>query len=214
MTVPSYVAEAAIEAVRLAGAEIGTPAARAAAAEAEALVLDPPALAATLDTAVAQADDERLPALAAEGVALPAAPETTANRRIQAANGAALVDLVRGLAAVTLAERTGARAWQDRTGARAAQEATGDALDALAATADTATFRALRSLRAAVAAQIDEAVRDLPDVIAASPGAVRPSLALAYDFYDDIGRAGEIVARNRLARPGFVPNRPIERLAS
>ena len=214
MTVPSYVVDAAAAALRSAAADIDTPAARALSERADKLVLDPEALAAGMVSAIQEVEDGRLAALALEGLALPSVAATTANRRLQARNRAALIDLARGLATVRLAERTGERRFAERTGAVRARDTAGDALDARAGTADTETFRALRTLRAAVVSRVSDSVRDLPDVIEATPGAIRPSLALAYDIYGDIGRAGEIAARNRLARPGFVPSRPIAILSS
>ena len=137
-------------------------------------------------------------------------PETTASRRIQAANQAALQDLVRGLAAVALARHAAAAGYEDRQAAAAARDRIGDLLDARAERADTDTFAALRALRAAVAGHAARLSRNLPAVTTHAPAAVAPSLALAYDIYGDAARAGETAARNRLPRPGFVPARPIE----
>ena len=214
MTTASFVVDAAADAVRAAATEIDTPAARALSEEAAALVLDPAALAARLSGAIAEVPDGRLATLALSGLTLPAVPETTANRRLQARNQAALVELVRGLATVRLAERTGQRTFPDRLGALQARDGVVDALDRLDATADAGTFAALRPLRTALAERVSEAVRALPAVVEATPGAIRPSLALAWDLYEDIARADELVERNRLARPGFVPARPIEVLST
>ena len=211
MTVPSYVAAAAADAVRRAAAEIGTPEAQALAAEAEAIVHDPPALAEALRAAVAALEDmPRLARLAAQGLALPAVPETTASRSIQAANQAALVDLVRGLATVALARQIAGADFAERTGAFAARDEASTLLDEREAAASTAAFHALRALRAAVVAHVARIAQGLPQVTSATPAAVLPALVLAYDVYGDIGRADEIAARNRLPRPGFVPARPIE----
>jgi len=38
-----------------------------------------------------------------------------------------------------------------------------------------------------------------------TPSEVQPALALAYDLYESVDREGEIIARNRLRHPGFVP---------
>ena len=214
MSVPSYVVDAAAAAVRAAATEIGMPATLDLSARAAALVHDPAALAAALAAAIAEVADDRLASMATAGLTLLAVPLTTANRRIQARNQAALVDLVRGLATVRLAERTGQRRFIDRAGAVEARDAVGEALDDRAALADSAAFAALRALRSAVVNHVADAVRDLPAVLEATPAAVLPALVVAYDIYDDIGRADEIAARNRLARPGFVPTRPIEVLSS
>lgn len=211
MTVPSFVAEAAAEAVRMAAAEIGTPQAEALAAEAGTIVYDPPALAERLRAAIAELEDSpRLANLAEGGLTLPAVPETTASRRIQRANQSALVDFLRGLATVALARRSAIEAFPDRTSAFNAREEVGDLLDARESAASAGVFRSLRALRAAVVAHVARIARDLPQVTSATPAAVLPALVVAYDVYGDVARAGEIAARNRLPRPGFVPARPIE----
>lgn len=214
MTAPSFVVDAAADAVRQAADELATPLAPALAADAAALVLDPPKLAVRLTAVIAEVEDRRLAGLALDGLTLRAVPETTANRRLQAKNQAALVDLVRNLATVRLAESVGRKAFLDRLEAVSERDAVSDALDARAATASTDTFRALRTLRSAVVNHVTETARDLPDVVEATPAAIRPSLALAYEIYGDVARSGQIVARNRLARPGFVPSSPIEILAA
>lgn len=208
----SFVSDAAADAVRAAAAEIDTPAARALSGEAASLVRDPAALATRLISAVGEVDDGRLASLAE--FALPPVPQTTASRRLQAANQAALTGLVRDLGTGRLAERTGLRTFLDRGAALAARDAAGAAIDARAEAADTNTFRTLRTLRAAMTDRLAEQVAKLPAVLEATPGAVRPSLAVAYDLYDDIDRAAEIAARNNLPRPGFVPTRPIELLSA
>ena len=212
--VPSFVAAAQADAVRAAADEIDTPAARTLSGLAASLARDPAALAARLQSAIAEVEDDRLATLAASSLGLPAVPETTASRRIQAGNQAALIGLVRDLSAVRLAERAGGRTFLDRAAALSVRDSVGAALDDRSEAADTGMFRALRTLRAAVTDRAAEAVAGLPVVIEATPGAVGPSLALAYDLYDDIDRAAEIAARNNLPRPGFVPSRPIELLSA
>ena len=211
MTVPSFVADAAAETVREAADQIGTAEAAALSADAASLVRDPAALASRLGRAIAGVvEDVILEGLAETGLTLPAVPHGTASRRIQAANQAALVDLVRGLATVQLARRTATAAWEERTQAVAARDRTRVLLDAREPSADDATFRTLRALRAAVSAHIARDVDSLPEVTTAAPASVRPSLALSYAFYGDVAHAAGIAQRNKVPRPGFVPAGPIE----
>ncbi len=211
MTVPSFVAEFAAAAVRQAATQIGTPAAAALSAEAGSLVHDAPALAARIGQAVGEMTDTvLLEGLAESGLTLPAVPLTTASRRTQAANQAALVDLVRGVATAQLARRTADAGYESRTAALAARDRVGALLDARAPQADDASFRALRALRGAVMAHIAREVETLPEVTTATPASVRPSLALSYAIYGDVSHAAGIAARNQVARPGFVPAEPIE----
>ena len=213
-TFSSFVADEAAAAVRAAASEIG-PTAGPLAADAAALVYRPSALAAAIRAAiVAITDIDRLIGLATSGLAtLPGVSIATANRRRQGANQAALTELVRGIASVALARRVAAEGYRDRTALITARDAVIDAIDARAELATTDTFRALQSLRGALASRVDAQLRNLPQIVRATPGVVRPSLTLAYAIYDDIGRAGEIVGRNELPRPGFVPARPIEVLS-
>lgn len=79
------------------------------------------------------------------------------------------------------------------------------ALDAEAATADDESFTALMTLRSKVHADITARVRDSSRLTEITPREVTPALALAYDLYETTDRESEIVARNRLRHPGFVP---------
>ena len=213
-TFASFVADEAAAAVRAAAAEIG-PTAAALASDAADLVYHPADLAAELRASIAAVTDiDRLIALATTGLSTLAEVSTaTINRRGQAANQAALVALVRGLATVALAGRIGVTAYRDRTALNDARDTVLAAIDARGDVADTATFRALRSLRAAIVQHADAQLRGLPRVVHATPGAAQPALVIAYAVYNDIGRADEIVGRNELPRPGFVPARPIEVLS-
>ena len=157
-------------------------------------------------------DLELLGTLAEAGLTLAGVSGTTSNRRQQAINQSALIELVRGGAAVSLAQRVTQTGFTDRTSAVEARDRVGIAIDDRSDQADTNTFRALRTLRATVTEYITEVSRELPQVITSQPAAIVPSLALAYDVYDDLAEAGNIAARNRLPRPGFVPAQPLELL--
>ena len=139
---------------------------------------------------------------------------TTPSRKMLENRLDSIEALLQGAAAVEMARRTAAAPYADRSAALKARAAVGELLDARAGAADDAAFRQFRALRAAVTEHIAAVAAGLPRVTLATPAAVRPSLALAWDIYEDISRAGEIAARNRLPRPGFVPSRPIELLAS
>ena len=210
-TAPSFVSDAAAVVVRAAADAIG-PTAASMRANAATLVFTPRALAEAMETAIlgiTSTDD--LEALAFNGLAdLEAVAGSTANRELQAANQAAIVGLLRGLATIQFAEQVGISAYRDRTRAVGMRDLSGDALDERAADADTTTFTSLTALRAAVVEHINGLLGGLPRVIRAAPSTVQPSLVIAYSIYDDIDRAGEIVGRNVLPRPGFVPARPIE----
>lgn len=72
-------------------------------------------------------------------------------------------------------------------------------------------YQALAQLRAEVVKNIPSAELKLPRIAAFTPATTVPSLVIAYDLYQDAGRAVEIAERNRIPHPGFVPGaEPIE----
>lgn len=84
------------------------------------------------------------------------------------------------------------------------------ALDNEAATADDTSYAALMALRTHVHADMTARMRDSARLQEYRPREVLPSLVLAYDLYEDTGREGEIISRNRIRHPGFVPANPIK----
>ena len=211
MAFASFVADAAIALVRAAADEIGGPAAATLRANAPALVYDVGQLGRDVDGAVAALTDvAKLEDLAFNALAAyPAVVGTTRNRDRERRNQAAIIDFVRALATVRFAERVGIQEYRDREQARAERDSAVEALDQREADASTNVFRALRSLRAGVVEHVREEILRLPPVIIATPASVQPSLAIAFDIYEDISRAADIVGRASLPRPGFVPANPI-----
>lgn len=85
-----------------------------------------------------------------------------------------------------------------------------EALDAeaLQVTDDT-LYQALMTARAAMWLDLTERSRDSARLSAITPDEVTPALTVAYDYYEDAGRDSEIVARNKIHHPGFVPVKPL-----
>ena len=75
---------------------------------------------------------------------------------------------------------------------------------------DPGRYRQLAQARQRLAAHLDAVASQGVLLVSYTPPAVLPALVLAYDRYEDAGRDGEIVARNQLARPGFVPVRELK----
>lgn len=135
----------------------------------------------------------------------PEVAQTTPARAQQARNRAAFEELVRGGAVVETARLGSALdfeayedaiAWRDDITARLADRML---------TADDNVFPALADLRAAVARDINARATDLARLRTVTPAATIPALVLAHRLYEDPARAAEIVARNRIRHPGFVP---------
>lgn len=79
------------------------------------------------------------------------------------------------------------------------------ALDAEALNAGDTTYEALMDARGKVWKDLTERSRDSARLTTISPAEPTPALALAYDFYEDATRDSDIVARNGIRHPGFVP---------
>ena len=79
------------------------------------------------------------------------------------------------------------------------------ALETESLNADDDTYLALEDLRAKVHNDMTSRIQDAARLREITPSEVQPALALAYDLYESVDREGEIIARNRLRHPGFVP---------
>lgn len=133
------------------------------------------------------------------------------------ANDTARVDLQRGLS-LTNQARVLAVAIADTSVIASADQAN-VLRDALVAQIDTElevndpsadVARALTNLRAAVVRDVAARAEFLLTRSTYTPQAVVPSLVLAHRVYQDATRADELVARNRVAHPAFMPARALE----
>ncbi len=78
--------------------------------------------------------------------------------------------------------------------------------------ANAALYVALDTLRNAVIEWLTRTINDLAPVITVESNVIRPSLDLAWRLYADPARADELVARNSVRHPSFMP-RTIEALS-
>lgn len=77
-------------------------------------------------------------------------------------------------------------------------------------TNDDRVFVALRRLKADLNADLTQRLRQADKTISVFPVGTEPALVMAARVYDDANRADEIVQRNRIAHPGFIPRRPLK----
>lgn len=147
---------------------------------------------------------------------VPSVPSTTTTRLQQSGNQAATQDLVQQAAVVSAARAAAEMEFQTFDDAAAVRGEIADQLDAqMAATQSDQLYNALAALRAASVRDITARGANLARVVDYTPSATLPALVVAYDLYEDAGRDAEIVARNRVRHPGFVPGgAPIEVLAN
>ena len=85
------------------------------------------------------------------------------------------------------------------------QAAVLDAIDAAQMEADDETFAALSDLRTVTLRAMAEKARTLPDVISVTEREVMPSLAVVWRWTGGLGAEEELIVRNGLRHPGFVP---------
>lgn len=87
------------------------------------------------------------------------------------------------------------------------------ALDAEASVASDACFAPLTDVRVQVRKDIAERSRNSARLETITPVEVLPAVAIAYDLYEDSSRDAEIVTRNGIVHPGFIPRRALKVLS-
>ena len=78
---------------------------------------------------------------------------------------------------------------------------------------DDGVYAALQDARAAVWRDLTIKAESKARLIEYTPAAVLPAVVIAYERYEDASRDEEIVGRNNIARPGFVPVQPLKLLS-
>ncbi|MFP3944633.1 MAG: DNA circularization protein [Alphaproteobacteria bacterium] len=207
--------------IRAAGGTAGSgfsQAVKALSENARALGFDPAALAGEVQSAIAglaagsdsaRRKTRRLLALPgfAETIGEPAG--TTPSAKQIAANQAALISLTRRSAqaeAAALLDDADIGARQDLIELRDAFNGQFDAEEEAASErGDDDAFEAAGGLRKAVMDEIARRIPFTPRLVDLTLPASEPALVTAYRLYDDIGREGEILARNHIRHPLFVP---------
>lgn len=144
------------------------------------------------------------------GLGMPSAPTVyTPSRQQSYVNVAATNALTRQ---VLLAQAVGASSlveadvYDDTIGLRNTLTA---ALDAESLSASDASYAALQDARSMVWKDLTDRSRDGARLTTKTPPDTTPAVVLAYDYYEDAERATDIVTRNRLRHPGFVPPLPL-----
>lgn len=136
----------------------------------------------------------------------PAKPKTAVRKR-QAANRDAINALVQRAAVIHAVRIAPTATFETVEDARDMRDAIANKLDSISEnpyTAD-AVYSAIQKARAAVVAAVPPEAVSLPNLTDYTPNKTLPGLVIAYDLYEDASREAEIVTRNRIAHPGFVP---------
>lgn len=180
--------------------------------QAVTLATDPASLADALASPVQRIRfgfTSRLEALRAldgiHGLPDPVPAGTGAVQQEAAANGSATVLLLRQVALAEQVDLAALLEYESREQAderRAQLEARADELAGLLADDE---LLALEGLLEALRAAVPPPGAALPSLARLTPPATVPALVLAHQLYRDRGRGDAIAARNRIARPGFLP---------
>jgi prophage DNA circulation protein len=131
-------------------------------------------------------------------------PDTTPTRQQELANFDALIALIRTALVVQAAVFTSVAEFDNYDSAVALRDDVSAALDEQLELASDDTFAQLADLRADLVRAVPGANSDLPHLARHTPAATVPSLVLAHRLYGDVARELDLVARNRVAHPGFV----------
>lgn len=137
----------------------------------------------------------------------------TPARRQQSTNDAALETLMRGAALGNAAAVSSLMPLPEYDDAQAQRNTLTALLDTESLSASDAVFDSITDLRVKTYQDMTERGKGAARMRTVTVPEVRPSLVLAYDLYEDAGRESEIVARNRVTHPLFVPAEPIKVLS-
>jgi len=132
-------------------------------------------------------------------------PQTTSARIAQAANRDALNALIRQTAIAEAARTASTIEFISYDAAVGVMTQLLDAIDAEELVASDSVYATLVDLRAAVVKDINARGADLARIIQYTPVRTEPALVIAQRLYGDATRAEEIIARNNIRRPLFVP---------
>lgn len=140
------------------------------------------------------------------GSLLPAVDPSTTSRRQLATNQHQMLQLVRVVALAEGARAAAAVAFVSYEDALATRDEIVSAIDAaFDAGADDDTFDALRALRAAVVRDVAARGANLARLVRWVPPATMPVVVAAQQLYAAPSQADELLARNRIRHPLFVP---------
>ncbi len=141
----------------------------------------------------------------------PMTPTRTRSRRRVVSNQAAMRSLTQTLTVASAARVAAQTTLTSYQSAIELRDPLASAIEDVASnTTDDRLYDALTALRAAVVADITARGADLARQVSYTPAQVLPALVVAYQIYGSIDSAPDIVTRNRVRHPGFVPAAALE----
>lgn len=139
------------------------------------------------------------------GAALLAVSPGTPSRARQAVNQAAVLALVQRAALVEAVRASSRLPFTSHDEAVALRDELAAQLDRHLEEAYDESYVALTDLKVAMVRDIAARGADLARVLTITPAATLPALVIAHQLYGDTASEADIVARNRVRHPGFVP---------
>lgn len=89
-----------------------------------------------------------------------------------------------------------------------------DTIDVELNTANDTNYLALKTVRVTTHADVTARTQNAARLKNITPNEVMPGIVLAYDLYEDVARESEIIDRNKVRHPGFVPATTIKVLSA
>lgn len=140
-------------------------------------------------------------------------PASTPNRIIERTDFDSLQHLVQRLAIIYATDALIAQAFVSYDEAIQLRSQVTDAIDRHVEEVSDDTFPALIDLRSSLTEAVPGDASDLPRIQRYTPPAVVPSLVLAHRLYGSLDREEDLIRRNGVRNPGFVPADEIEILS-
>lgn len=132
--------------------------------------------------------------------------ETTSNRVTETNNIDAVEKLVKRISIAEAARTVSVATWQTVNDVIEIRDAILDAIDDQMDTdLSDGVYDALSALRAALVEDVRIRVARLPQISHFIPNATLPAVVIAYHLHNDAARESEIISRNNVRHPGFVP---------
>lgn len=129
----------------------------------------------------------------------------TSTRVKEHANQDAMTGLIRQRAVIEAARLAPAAKYNSYEDALATRNAILDGLDVVSETATDDVFATLGVLRAQIVRAVPGDDNALARLIQYTPPITLPDLVIAYDLYEDLSLEADMISRNKIRHPGFVP---------
>jgi prophage DNA circulation protein len=131
---------------------------------------------------------------------------TTSSRQLEVANTNALTNLNFELVTGLLASEAADRIYSSFEDAISDRDEALEFIDAiLNRTTDDDVYRGFQRLRNDLVKAVPDTNQDLPRIVTIELQAVTPSLVVAYDLYESLNLESDIVSRNGVTHPAFIP---------